>query len=104
TFKLFAAIHDEDLWKPTILAHTVPEHHHARSITRWIEGEKEGQQAAGKPIDQDGPPGAAEIPVCAGAKQLHVEFRVIDMADMKRPVTMPRSGELQFQVRGLDLI
>ena len=96
--ELLSTVDDQDLRKASVPPNAFPQDHHAGSIGRRVEGQEEGQQAPGKCVHEDGQPRPAEVSAGAGAKDLHVEFGVIDMADVKGPVTVARGCEAQFQV------
>lgn len=85
-------------------ANAFPQEHHARSIGWRVEAHDEGQHASGKCVEENRQPRTAEVPARAGANDLHIQLGMVDMTDLKGPLTMPRRGQVQFQVGRCELI
>jgi len=91
-------VDNEHLGQVRVPAYAFPQDHHARSIRWRVEAQEEGQHASGKCVEENRQPRTAEVPACAGANDLHIQLGMVDMTDVKGPLTMPWRRHMQFQV------
>ena len=93
--EFLATVHHGDLGQTAMAAHTLPQNHHAGTVTGGIEGKHDGQQAARESVGQQCEPGTTKVAICVGTEEFHVQFGVIDMANVKRTLSMTRRGEFR---------
>ena len=101
---LRTAVHHQFLREALMALHTEPQGHHRRPITGGIIGDIHGQNPAAVGIEEQCGPGAPSGLPGHRRDQLNIEFRVIEMRDSKRPLTMARCGPLQLPDKRLQAI
>src|SRR5213075_2404174 len=94
-------IHDYDLRQPAMQLHALSEDHHARAITRRIKREINGQDASAVCIGQESEPWTSQVLPSSQTSALDVQLRMIDVANLKGSVTMPRRFLIQFPIECL---
>ena len=96
--ELFATIHYYDLRESAMQLHALSENHHARAITRRIEREMNGQDASAVCIGKEREPWTSQVLPSSQTSALDVQLRMIDVANLKGSVTMPRRFLIQFPI------
>ncbi len=76
----------------------IPHNHHAGSVTRLIEGQIERKTPPGKGVGKNRHPWAAKWAASLRANNLYVQLRVIDMANLKRTISVPRCCQFQLVI------
>jgi hypothetical protein len=99
-----AAIDDDNLREPVVTHDAISHNHHAGSVTRLIEGQIKRKTPPGKGISEDRHPWTAKWATSLSANNLYVQLRVIDMANLKRTISVPRCCQFQLVIESrLDI-
>ena len=93
-----SAIDDERVREPPMAPDALAQHHHAGPVASRIECHVEGETPAGECVDQDSHPRPPEWAASVGADNFNVQFRVINVTNLKRAITVTWSSRLQFKI------
>lgn len=98
--ELGTAVDNDNLWKTIVPRDTIPQNHHAGSVTRLIECQVKRETPSGKRIGEDRHPWSAKGSASLGTNNFHVQLSMVDMADLKRTIAMTRRRQLEFVIEG----
>lgn len=75
--------------------YALPQNHHARTVAGFIKGDVHRQSPAGKGVCKKCHPRAAQNTTRLRTDDLHVQLRMINVADFKRPIPVTQRGPAQ---------
>src|SRR5437867_6864119 len=86
--ELRPAIDRDNLRKPPMPLDACRRNHHARAVAWCIKREIQPETPPGEGIDEQCHPRTAQDAACARTEEFYVQFGVVDMPDLTRPVTV----------------
>src|ERR1035437_10325075 len=79
---------------------TVAQNHHARPVARRVECQIERKTTSRKGISQNCHPRPSEWTACVGADNFNVHLGMIDVPDLKGPVSVAGCSWFQLEIEG----
>src|SRR5579859_2429455 len=102
-----AAVYHDGVGQAAPPPHTLPQHHHARPITRLVKRKIKREDAPRVGVHQDGQPRAAQYLTLAPVsrrQQLCVHQGMVDVRDLPGAIPMSRRRQVEFPVEGFLLV
>src|ERR1035437_3106001 len=103
-FKFLPPVAPHGLRETFIAADALAQNHHAGAIARRIEREICGQYPATVGVNQDGQPRSAQPAPSPRADEFNIQFSMVDVANLKRPISMPGCLQLKFQIERFQAV